>query len=84
MPENFFEIVLLMFCLKIFLTTRYSRIFPACFVTEEPLQTGGPELKTKLHDRFEPYFASYHPLIMNRVLEVLFQKQRYLQKDNKS
>ena len=32
-----------------------SEYFTACFGTEKQLQTRGPELKTKLHDPFEPF-----------------------------
>ena len=49
-----------------------SEYFTACFGTEEPLQTCGPELKTKLHDPFEPFSTSYHVLVVNRVSEVTF------------
>ena len=49
-----------------------TRTFTGCFGTEEPLQTCGPELKTKLHDSFEPFSASYHVLLVNRVSEVIF------------
>ena len=48
------------------------RTFTACFGTEGPLQTCGPELKTKLHDSFGPFSASYHALVVNRVSEVIF------------
>ena len=48
------------------------RTFTACFGIEGPLQTCGPELKTKLHDPFEPFSASYHVLVVNRVSEVIF------------
>ena len=58
------------------------RTFTACFGTEEPLQTCGPELKTKLHDPFEPFSTSYHVLVVNRVSEVLSKKQHYLYKKN--
>ena len=54
--------------------------FTGCFGTEEPLQTCGPELKTKLHDPFEPFSASYHVLLVNRVSEVLSKNQHYLSK----
>jgi len=54
------------------------RTFTACFGTEEPLQTCGPELKTKLHDPFEPFSTSYHALVVYRVSEVLSKKQHYL------
>ena len=56
------------------------RTFKACFGTERPLQTCGPELKTKLHDPFDPFSASYHVLLVNRVSEVLSKKQHYLSK----
>ena len=46
--------------------------FTPCFGTEEPLQTCGPDLKTKLHDPFEPFLASYHPLVVNQVSEITF------------
>ena len=46
------------------------RTFTACFRSEGPLQICGPELKTKLHDPFEPFSASYHVLLVNRVSEV--------------
>ena len=49
-----------------------SEYFTACFGTEEPLETCGPELKTKLHDPFEPFSTSYHVLVVNRVSEVSF------------
>ena len=45
-----------------------------CFGTEEALQTDGPELKTKLHDKFEAFFTSYHPLVVNQFSEVIFIK----------
>ena len=48
------------------------RTFKAFFGIEGPLQTCGPELKTKLHDPFEPFSASYHVLLVNRVSEVIF------------
>ena len=48
------------------------RTFKAFFGIEGPLQTCGPELKTKLHDPFEPFLASYHVLLVNRVSEVIF------------
>ena len=47
------------------------RTFTACFGTEEPLQTFGPELKTKLYDPFEPFSTSYHALVVYRVSEVI-------------
>ena len=49
-----------------------SEYFTASFGTEEPLETCGPELKTKLHDPFEPFLASYHPLVVNQVSEITF------------
>ena len=55
------------------------RNFKACFRTGGPLQTCGPELKTKLHDPFEPFSASYHVLVMNRVSEVLRKNQHTFQ-----
>ena len=55
-----------------------SEYFTACFGTEEPLQTCGPELKTKLYDPFEPFSASYHARIANKVSEVSAKKQHYL------
>ena len=54
------------------------RTFTACFGTEEPLQTCGPELKTKLHDPDEPFSTSYNVLVVNRVSEVLSKKQHYI------
>ena len=35
-----------------------TRTFKGCFRTEEPVQTCGPELKTKLGDSFELFSAS--------------------------
>ena len=52
--------------------------FTACFGSQEPLQTCGPELKTKLHDPFEPLSASYYALVVNRVSEVSTKKHHYL------
>ena len=52
------------------LTPVKAAYFTACFGTEEPLETCGPELKTKLHDPFEPFSTSYHALVVNRVSEV--------------
>ena len=49
-----------------------SEHFTAFFGTEEPLETCGPELKTKLHDPFEAFSTSYHVLVVNRVSEVSF------------
>ena len=48
------------------------RSFTPCFDAEGPLQTCGPELKTKLHDPFEPFSASYRVLLVKRVSEVTF------------
>ena len=44
--------------------SRKIRTFTAFFAAEGPLQTCGPELKTKLHDPFEPFSASYHVLVV--------------------
>ena len=49
-----------------------TRTFTACFGIEGPLRSCGPELKTKLHDPFEPFSTSYHALLVNRVSEVIF------------
>ena len=38
------------------------RTFTACFGIEEPLQSCGSVLKTKLHDPFEPFSTSYHDM----------------------
>ena len=54
------------------------RTFTACFRSQRPLQTCGPELKTKLYDPFEPFSASYHARVANRVSEVSAKKQHYL------
>ena len=48
------------------------RTFTACFRSQRPLQTCGPELKTKLYDPFEPFSASYHVQVAKRVSEVIF------------
>ena len=55
-----------------------SECFTASFGIEEPLQTCGPEspVKTKLHDPFEPFSASYDVLLVNAVSEVLSKKNR--------
>ena len=47
-----------------------TRTFTACFGSEGPLKSCGPELKTKLHDPFEPFSTSYHALLVNRVSEI--------------
>ena len=49
-----------------------TRTFTACFGIEGPLKSCGPELKTKLHDPFEPFSTSHHALLVNRVSEVIF------------
>ena len=53
-----------------------TRTFTACFGSEGPLKSCGPELKTKLHDAFEPFSTSYHALLVNRVSEI--KKLKYL------
>ena len=49
--------------------------FTTCFWIKGPLQTCGPELKTKLHD---PFSASYHVLVVKRSSEVFSKNQQYL------
>ena len=48
------------------------RTFTACFRSQRPLQTCGPELKTKLYDPFELFSASYRAQVAKRVSEVIF------------
>ena len=52
--------------------------FKACFWIQGPRQSCGPELKTKLHDSFEPFSASYRAPVMNRDSEVIFIKFLHL------